>query len=153
MGVWATRSPHRPNFLGQSLLAIESVDFETPSIRFCGVDLLDGTPILDLRPFHPDCDIPRSITRDGWIGKTAEPTAAVRWTDLAVRQIMTCRPSPPGMPEYEPTESHALVSSLVSLDPRPGHLRGGTGDWAMRILGFDVKFRMDDDQATVLSVV
>ena len=58
----------------------------------------------------------------------------------------------PGMPAYDTHEVRALVESLVSLDPRPGHLRGGTGDWAMRLLGFDVKFRMDSDRATILSL-
>jgi tRNA (adenine37-N6)-methyltransferase len=152
MGVWATRSPHRPNFLGQSLLEIESIDFDEPCVRFKGVDLLDGSPVVDLRPFHPGHDLPRSPSRDGWIARAKEPLAAVAWEDGALRQILSPRKGRPGFPSYRPDELRDLVESLVALDPRPGHLRGGSGDWAMRLLDFDVKFRMEGETATILSV-
>lgn len=152
MGVWATRSPHRPNFLGQSLLEIESIDLAEPRILFKGVDLLDRTPILDLRPWHPDNDLPRGITRDGWIAGTPEPLARVEWEEPAVRQILSRGAPPPGMPRYRPDELRELVEGLLALDPRPGHLRGGTGDWAMRLLDFDVKFRMEGACATIQAV-
>ena len=153
MGVWATRSPHRPNFLGQSLLEIETIDLQAPSILFKGVDLLDGTPVVDIRPFHPDHDLPKSQSRDGWISGAPEPSAQVEWTALALRQIPAASENlPDGMPRYRESELRELVDSLLVLDPRPGHLRGGSGDWAMRLLGFDVKFRMDGNLATVVSL-
>ena len=152
MGVWATRSPHRPNFLGQSLLEIESIDFDEPCIGFRGVDLLDRTPVVDLRPFHPDHDLPRGGSRDGWIAHAKEPEAEVEWDGEAMRQILSPRPGLPGLPSYLPDERRELVERLVALDPRPGHLRGGSGDWAMRLLDFDVKFRMDGGKATIRSI-
>lgn len=152
MGVWATRSPHRPNFLGQSLLEIESIDFGEPCIRFRGLDLLDLTPVVDLRPFHPDHDLPHAGSRDGWIAHAKEPGAQVEWGDDAARQILSPRNAIPELPEYQPDELRELVESLVALDPRPGHLRGGNGDWAMRLLDFDVKFRMEAGKATILSI-
>lgn len=152
MGVWATRSPHRPNFLGQSLLEIESIDLAAPCIRFRGVDLLDRTPVVDLRPFHPDHDLPHAPSRDGWIAHAKEPGAQVEWDDEASRQILSPRSALPGLPEYLPRELRELVETLVGLDPRPGHLRGGSGDWAMRLLDFDVKFRMDGGKATIRSI-
>jgi tRNA (adenine37-N6)-methyltransferase len=153
MGVFATRSPHRPNFLGQSLLEVEGVDFQVPAIRFKGVDLLDGTPVVDVRPYHPGHDLPLGGTRDGWISGVAEPSAQVEWTPDAQRQILSAAAATePGMPEYTVPEMRELVDSLVALDPRPGHLRGGTGDWAMRVLGFDVKFRMQPGSATIHSI-
>ncbi len=152
-GVWATRSPHRPNFLGQSLLEIASIDFDEPSILFRGVDLLDHTPVVDLRPFHPDHDLPQGLTRDGWISQTPTPSAKVQWLESVLGQNLSqFGLSPLGMPHYQPDELRALIESLLSLDPRPGHLRNTEKDWAMRLLGFDVKFRMDRNCATVLSI-
>ena len=154
MGVWATRSPHRPNFLGLSLLEVEGIDPEEPSIRFRGVDLLDGTPIVDLRPFHPDHDLPKTESVHGWIAHAPEPKAEVEWTPEALASLSSAvAATPAGMPAYGRDEAKELVDSLLALDPRPAHLRGGSGDWAMRLLGFDVRFRMDGSRATVESLV
>jgi tRNA (adenine37-N6)-methyltransferase len=154
MGVWATRSPHRPNFLGLSLLEVEAIDFDTPAIRFRGVDLLDGTPVVDLRPYHVDCDVPRSASRAGWIAQAPDPAAVVTWTDHALQSLPeAAQRTPPGMPGYSVTEVRALVDALVALDPRPAHQRGQSGDWAMRLLGFDVKITMDGTQATIMALV
>ncbi|MEK7391587.1 MAG: tRNA (N6-threonylcarbamoyladenosine(37)-N6)-methyltransferase TrmO [Fibrobacterota bacterium] len=153
MGVFATRSPHRPNFLGQSLLDIERVDFDEPSILFKGVDLLDATPVVDIRPFHPANDSPSGEVRGGWLSRANEATAVVEWSPEAKEQFLSSVGTiPSGMPRYDAQEARELVDSLIGLDPRPGHLRGGSGDWAMRLLGFDVKFRMDGEVATIVSI-
>jgi tRNA-Thr(GGU) m(6)t(6)A37 methyltransferase TsaA len=68
-GVFATRSPERPNPLGLSLVRILGI--EGPRVRFAGVDLLDRTPVLDLKPYAPGVDTPPEGTdiRTGWIGE------------------------------------------------------------------------------------
>jgi tRNA-Thr(GGU) m(6)t(6)A37 methyltransferase TsaA len=65
VGVFATRSPLRPNPVGLSLVRILGV--EGTVIRFGGVDLLDGTPILDIKPYIPSIDVPDEATRQGWL--------------------------------------------------------------------------------------
>jgi tRNA-Thr(GGU) m(6)t(6)A37 methyltransferase TsaA len=67
-GVFATRSPARPNNLGLSLVRILGID--GVRIRFAGVDLLDGTPILDIKPYIPSADVPAEAdaVRIGWLG-------------------------------------------------------------------------------------
>jgi tRNA-Thr(GGU) m(6)t(6)A37 methyltransferase TsaA len=153
MGVWATRSPHRPNFLGLSLLEVEAIDLEAPAIRFRGVDLLDGTPVVDLRPYHSDCDVPRSSSRSGWIAQAPQPAAAVTWTEHALGDLAeAAQRTPPEMPAYSVTEVRELVDALVALDPRPAHQRGQSGEWAMRLLGFDVKITMNGAQATIVAL-
>ena len=153
MGVWATRSPHRPNFLGLSLLELEGVDFDEPALRFRGVDLLDGTPVVDLRPYHPEHDLPKAATRDGWIAQAPAPAAAVEWSAAARQRIpeMAAR-TPAALPAYTADELRGLVESLVALDPRPAHQRGEAGDWAMRLLAFDVKIRMAGARATIVAL-
>lgn len=64
-GVFATRTPHRPNPIGLTLVAIDSVDVSAGVVHFRGIDVIDGTPILDIKPFVPyealDCDRPLSL--------------------------------------------------------------------------------------------
>lgn len=153
MGVFATRSPHRPNFLGQSLLTVERVDFAEPSVTFSGVDLLDGTPIVDLRPYHPGHDLPQGPRRNGWIDRVGEPVVEVAWADAALAALeKAAERTPEGMPSYDAGQLRDLVQSLVALDPRPGHLRSGEGDWAMRLLGFDVRFAVRGNQARIEAI-
>jgi tRNA (adenine37-N6)-methyltransferase len=153
MGVWATRSPHRPNFLGLSLLEVEAINLDTPAICFRGVDLLDGTPVIDLRPYHTDCDVPRSSSRSGWIAQAPEPAAAVTWSERALGELPeVAARTPPEMPAYAATEVRELVEALVALDPRPAHQRGQSGEWAMRLLGFDVKIAMNGAKATIVAL-
>lgn len=153
MGVWATRSPHRPNFLGLSLLEVAAVDLTEPAVHFRGVDLLDGTPVVDLRPYHPATDQPAGERRDGWIGRAPEAAVAVRWSEAALAALPAAvARTPAGMPAYAADEARDLVEALLARDPRPGHLRAGGAEWAMRLLGFDVKFRMENDRATIESV-
>lgn len=154
IGVFATRSPHRPNFLGLSLCRLERVDLHSPSVMVSGVDILDGTPILDLRPFHPENDVPTGNVQDGWLERANAKRLRVEWSDSAKITLRTLLPMAIslGYPAYEAEEAISLVEQLVSLDPRPAHLRGADGSWYMRILSFDVVARVQDGLAKVTEV-
>ena len=65
VGVFATRSPVRPNYLGLSLVRVLGVSGTT--VEFAGVDLLDGTPVLDVKPFEPHLDVPGYVAGSGWL--------------------------------------------------------------------------------------
>ena len=155
MGVFATRSPHRPNFLGLSLCRLEAVRAEGPSIEVSGVDLLDGTPVVDLRPFHPDNDVPPSgeVSR-GWLDRAAEPSLLVRWDPQALSAVepRLSRAALGGMPSYDLPGAKALVERVVGLDPRPAHRRGLDGDWYFRVLSFDVRVRVEAGTALVREI-
>jgi tRNA-Thr(GGU) m(6)t(6)A37 methyltransferase TsaA len=77
-GVFATRAPRRPNPIGLSVVAIESIDGTTVTVR--GVDVLDGTPLLDLKPYVPDFDV-RVGAEAGWLDATDRSAADVRSDD------------------------------------------------------------------------
>jgi len=154
VGVFATRSPHRPNFLGLSLCRLETVDLDTPSVEFSGVDILDNTPVLDIRPYHPENDVPVGEVRAGWLDRAAEPVLAVRWSDGAQESMERFLPEAArlGMPDYSLGQARTLVDQLVGLDPRPAHRRGRDGDWYLRVLSFDVRVRVEQGQARIREV-
>jgi len=74
MGVFAMRGPRRPAPIGLSL--VEVVAVEGSGVRFRGVDVVDGTPLLDLKPFFPEADTPRGTVRSGWFDEIEVPEAA-----------------------------------------------------------------------------
>jgi tRNA-Thr(GGU) m(6)t(6)A37 methyltransferase TsaA len=92
-GVLATRSPHRPNPLGLSVLKLERVEGTTLHVR--GVDMLDGTPVLDVKPYVPYADVVQASS--GWLGEQAPvprvaaldpgPSFEVSWSALAREQL------------------------------------------------------------------
>ena len=78
-GLFATRAPARPNPIGLSV--VELVAVEGHVLRLRGVDILDGTPLLDLKPCVPAFDAPQGEVRTGWIAANAARTAAARSDD------------------------------------------------------------------------
>lgn len=154
VGVFATRSPHRPNFLGLSLCRLVRVSLEEPLVEFSGVDLLDGTPVVDIRPFHPENDVPDGEVARGWLERAAEPSLPVEWDLAALDDLPVHLESllATGMPGYDLGQARALVERVVGLDPRPAHLRGRDGDWYARILTFDVRVRVEGGCARIREI-
>ncbi len=137
MGVFATRSPHRPNPIGLSAVEIERVDGS--SIHLKGVDFLDGTPVLDIKPYLPYSDsIPRA--RTGWV-EESHPRLPVRFSAAAARRIRA-RP-----------EVRTLIRQVLRLDPRPAFQRGQSGEYAARLLDVDVHWIVDDGRCRVTKIV
>lgn len=77
-GVFATRAPRRPNPLGLSVVRLDGI--EGRMLRIDGVDILDGTPLLDIKPFVPDFE-PRGEIRTGWLAQTGQEAPAERSDD------------------------------------------------------------------------
>lgn len=104
MGVFATRSPHRPNHLGLSLLVLDSIGNENGRIvlHCSGADLLDGTPVLDVKPYIPFVEA-RADAAAGF-APAPPPRLAVCWLD-----------TPP------PEPVRALIEQSLSQDPRPAY--------------------------------
>lgn len=69
-GVYATRAPLRPNHIGISVVEIDKI--EDNNIYLKNIDVLDGTPILDIKPFIPDFDVPKTDIRTGWLERTSK---------------------------------------------------------------------------------
>lgn len=141
VGVLASRSPVRPVPIGLS--AVELVKVEPTRLHVRGADLLDGTPVLDVKPYVPWCDAIEGARAD-WAG--AAPTGVpVRWTPRAEAAIAA---HPDG------TSLRPLLEAAIALDPRPAY-RGGADDarrYAMRFADVDVAFRRDGEALEVTEV-
>jgi hypothetical protein len=88
-GVFATRSPHRPNPIGLTLASIVSIhpDANPPYILLGGADLVDGTPVLDIKPFVPHYDIATNVRLPQWIDEQTPSFARVRFADACLKQL------------------------------------------------------------------
>ncbi len=142
MGVLATRSPHRPNHLGLSVVALGAIDREALTVELRGGDFLDGTPVMDLKPYVPYADSVPDAT--GAWADSSRGRAAVTFTEEA-RAACEAREAPGGGSLAE------LVAETLSQDPR--RAKGRSGSYFLRIGNVDVVARMDDDAWTVESVV
>jgi len=141
MGVFATRSPFRPNGIGMSVVKLESIEEETaegPVITVSGVDLMDGTPILDIKPYMPYSD---SI-----------PDASAGYTkglsDLYLEVVF-----PEDLQQKIPPEHREELIALLHLDPRPQYQNDPDRIYGLTYLDLDVRFRIADGVLTVCEVV
>jgi tRNA-Thr(GGU) m(6)t(6)A37 methyltransferase TsaA len=114
VGVLSSRSPHRPNPIGLSVVELEKIDFNAkggPELYVNGVDLLDGTPILDLKPYIPYADsVPQA--NSGWAHEDIKKTPVV-FEELALKKIQEIE-------KKECPDLKNLVEQLLTIDPRPG---------------------------------
>lgn len=112
VGVFASRSPHRPNPIGLSALKLESIDRDAPGgieIHLSGVDILDGTPVLDIKPYLPFADhIPEA--KSGWADAKVKQYS-VEFSAESLAALAACQQELPHL--------KALISQVLEWDPRP----------------------------------
>ena len=140
MGVFATRSPFRPNPIGLSCVKLKRVELsspEGPKIWVTGADLLDGTPILDIKPYLPyaDCQ-PQAV--GGFAAAPKEPTLAVEFC--------------PGLRGRGPAGGRGARSGGGGRDRRAQYQKDPERVYALEFAGMEVKFRVQGDVLTVCEV-
>ena len=140
VGVFATRSPFRPNNIGLSsvrLLGVETDASQGPVLRIAGADLVDGTPILDIKPYIPYADA-HPGARSGFAPDSPTPQLTVA--------------DPEGrLGSLEPALRNALMETLA-LDPRPHYQDDPERLYAMRFGGYDIRFRVKDGVLNIVNV-
>lgn len=147
VGVLSSRSPHRPNPIGLSVVELEKIDYEAkggPELHVKGVDLLDGTPILDLKPYIPYADsVPHANA--GWAHEEIKKTE-VSFEPLAIQKI-------DAIEKEECPDLKNLVIQLLTIDPRPGfqkrelppeadHSQGK--DFGLLVKEYDILWKIQD---------
>ena len=135
IGVFASRSPFRPNSLALSSVKICGVDYQRGIIEVSGADLADGTPIYDIKPYVPYADCHEGA-RGGF-------------TDShAIRRLQVDIP-PAVVGHFSETQLAALRKTLA-LDPRPHYQNDPQKVYGMPFEGRDIHFKVEDDRLTVL---
>lgn len=138
-GVFATRSPYRPNSIGLSCVKLEKIEYTKengPVLHVLGADLLDGTPILDIKPYLPYAD---SIP-DAFAGFTE--TLEERKLNVIIKDESF----------YElGVKTQKEIIELLSLDPRPSY-KGDGEEYGMRYADCEIKFQVEDKILSVISV-
>ena len=140
MGVFATRSPFRPNAIGLSSVRLERVALHTPDgpvLQVCGADLMDGTPILDIKPYLPYTD--------------AHPDAAGGFAAQALQQTVAVD-CPPALLARLPADRRLALLDVLAQDPRPGYQHEPGRVYGFPFAGFEVRFTVEDDRLTVVSI-
>lgn len=140
MGVFATRSPFRPNPMGLSCVKLEKVELSTsegPVLWVAGADLMDGTPIYDIKPYLPYADCkPQAVG-----GFASAPKEATLTVDF-----------PPQLLERVPQELREALSGVLAQDPRPTYHHDPQRVYGMAFGGLQVRFTVDGDRLTVVEV-
>ena len=137
VGVFASRSPFRPNGLGLSAVRIERVEADG-NISVCGADLMDGTPIYDVKPYVAYAD--------------AHPEAASGFVDQREWQPLEVEFAPEAEGALT-AEERQLLAEVLRQDPRPHYHRHPDRIYGMPFGGLDVRFRVDSSRVKVLSII
>ena len=135
MGVFATRSPFRPNPIGLSCVKLLGV--EDGALCVSGADLVDGTPILDIKPYLPYCD--------------SHPDAIGGWTDGLNRVCLQVE-FPDTLLALGPEADRAGLWGVLQSDPRPRYQNDPDRVYGLTYAGVNVKFRVAGDRVTVVGV-
>jgi tRNA-Thr(GGU) m(6)t(6)A37 methyltransferase TsaA len=146
LGVFATRSTHRPNALGLSAVKLESVETIGTKKRLVisGADLIDGTPIIDIKPYIPYAD---SIAEAQYPGMEQPVPLALplHFLDSAQQFIST-------LDKPAADELSTLISEVLKQDPRPGYQRDECRIYGVELASHNVKFRISEVVIEVIDI-
>lgn len=138
IGVFATRSPFRPNNIGLSSVRIADIQIATPDgpvIEVVGADLMDGTPIYDIKPYLPEFDS-HPEAKAGFVNSN-------EWQPLEVKFLPTADIS-----RFTPNDVNT-ITQLLSQDPRPHYHSSPDRLYGMTYNGYDIRFRVEGGKVIV----
>jgi tRNA-Thr(GGU) m(6)t(6)A37 methyltransferase TsaA len=141
MGVFATRSPFRPNPIALSSVRLESVELHTPEgpvLHVSGADMINGTPIYDIKPYivYADC----------------HPDATGGFTDAITTQTLRVY-FPEELLSSIPGEKREALLSILANDPRPSYQDDSERVYGLSFSGLDIRFTVEGDCLAVVDVI
>ncbi len=147
LGVFATRAPYRPNPIGLTLVRLEALERVGQGVRLIvrGADLLDGTPVLDVKPYLPYADALPEAT-GGFAPEAPAARLRVAWTDRARGQCVHESGRHPDLA--------GLIEGVLARDPRPAYqVEDAARVYGVRLYALDVRWSVTGGVVTVLEVV
>lgn len=140
-GVFATRSPFRPNPVGLSCVKLEEVrhtDKYGTVLIVSGIDLMNGTPIYDIKPYIAYCDsVPEAS--EGFARDVKDYELKVNFDDCLLKKI--------------PEDKQKALIGILKQDPRPAYHNDSERIYGVKFADFDIKFKVDKDVLTVVDVL
>lgn len=139
-GVFATRSPFRPNPLGLSCVKLIGIEKDQESglvLIVEGADLMDGTPIFDIKPYLPYVDAVEDA-KGGFADRVKDYALDVEIPDALFQKL--------------PEEQQKCIRSILSEDPRPSYQKDPDRIYGMEYAGFEIRFRVKDHTVTVCEI-
>ncbi len=146
IGVFASRATYRPNPIGMSPVQLVGVEAEEGRVvlHLKGVDLLDGTPVVDIKPYIPYADA-LDEARGGFAESAPQAKHEIHFTPKALAQCDSQRQSHPNL--------KVMIEQLLRSDPRPAYKEGDDGRiYGMRLWDFDLRWRLEGDRVEVLEL-
>ena len=140
MGVFATRSPFRPNPLGLSCVRLVGVEYNTPEgavLHLAGADLMDGTPIYDIKPYLPYVD--------------CKPEASNGFA-LAQQEGVLEVHLPEELAAHIPSEKLPALKAVLAQDPRPQYISDPEREFTMSFAGFEISFTVSGNSLNVTGI-
>ena len=141
IGVFATRSPFRPNAIGLSSVKLEGVERDArlgPILRLSCADLMDGTPILDIKPYIPFSD--------------SHPEALGGYTDQTIQHRLHIS-FPENLLSRVPADKQSALMGVLAQDPRPSYQDDPQRIYGFAFAGMEIRFRVEGEQLTVTDVI
>ncbi|MBR3993982.1 MAG: tRNA (N6-threonylcarbamoyladenosine(37)-N6)-methyltransferase TrmO [Clostridia bacterium] len=135
MGVLATRSPFRPNFIGMSVLKLEKIGYtdESGTVLYVkGADMVDGTPIIDIKPYLPLSDKVDNATSGFAADFSGKDTAFLK---IELNDECT---------GIFPEEHMEELKGILSQDPRPAYISDGDREYSFEFYGYNIKFTVSE---------
>lgn len=139
-GVFATRSPFRPNSIGLSCVKLDAIRSEKtygPVLYVSGIDMMDGTPIYDIKPYLPYAD--------------SQPNASCGFADSGEQGALTVK-IPPSCTENIPREELVALTHLLAQDPRPAYQADASRIYGLSYAEYEVKFRVEKNILYVIAI-
>ncbi len=140
MGVFATRSPFRPNPLGLSCLELERIETDTsegPILHVRGADLMDGTPIFDIKPYLPYADSHPEARGPAFIESNE------REIEVHIPELLMAKVAP---------EKHAALLGVLQADPRPAYRDDAERVYGLHFAGMNIRFQVIDRILQVVEI-
>lgn len=141
MGVFATRSPFRPNNIGLSCVKLDRISYNeenSPVLYVSGIDMMNGTPIYDIKPYIRVADCIPEAT-DGFTSQTKDYSIEVDFNESLLNVL--------------PEEKRQSALKMLSLDPRPSYIDDENRLFGVEFAGYDIRFKVKNNILTVNEII